>query len=202
MVEPPVSRFQKIQAVVATLFGDRGMAVEDESALHWFRKFIHFWSLVWRSFVRNRGLIRASALAYTTLLALIPLLAVGLGASTRLLKNSEQQTDELIQTVVDELAPQLGLSPATPEERSTLRQGVEEAFHNNLPELVTADPAKRIALANRLAEQLARGSVPADALPQEAARIQTRLSQSIQAVLPLLASGTGQQKTRRINKTV
>src|SRR6185312_834654 len=35
----------------------------------------HFWTLVVRHFVRNRCLIRASALAYTTLLALIPLLA-------------------------------------------------------------------------------------------------------------------------------
>ena len=118
------------------------MAVADDSALHWFRRFVHFWMLVWRSFVRNRGLIRASALAYTTLLALIPLLAVGLGALTRLLKNSEQQTDELIQTVVDELAPQLGLSPVTAAERAEVRPAVEKAFGDSLPALLDGDATK------------------------------------------------------------
>ena len=47
----------------------------------------HFWSLAIRHFLRNRCLIRASALAYTTLLALIPLLAVIVSISTSLLKN-------------------------------------------------------------------------------------------------------------------
>src|SRR5665213_401665 len=46
----------------------------------------HFWTLVARHFVRNRCLIRASSLAYTTLLALIPLLAVVISISTSLLK--------------------------------------------------------------------------------------------------------------------
>ena len=46
----------------------------------------HFCTLAFRHFVRNRCLIRASALAYTTLLALIPLLAVIISISTSLLK--------------------------------------------------------------------------------------------------------------------
>ena len=39
-------------------------------------KFAHFWVLVWKSFTRNRCPVRASALAYVTVLALIPMLAV------------------------------------------------------------------------------------------------------------------------------
>src|SRR5262245_54797502 len=53
-------------------------ALLDENAQHaakW-RRFVHFWVLVGRSFVRNRCPIRASALAYGSLLALIPMLAV------------------------------------------------------------------------------------------------------------------------------
>jgi membrane protein len=50
----------------------------------------HFWTLVARHFVRNRCLIRASALAYTTLLAIIPLLAVVISISTSLLKNVDE----------------------------------------------------------------------------------------------------------------
>ena len=45
-------------------------------------KFIHFWVLVGRSFVRNRCPIRASALSYTTLLALIPMLAVAISVTS------------------------------------------------------------------------------------------------------------------------
>ena len=50
----------------------------------------HFWTLAIRHFVRNRCLVRASSLAYTTLLALIPLLAVILSVSTSLLKNVDE----------------------------------------------------------------------------------------------------------------
>jgi hypothetical protein len=38
-------------------------------------RFVHFWVLVVRQFVRHRCLVRASALSYSTLIALIPLLA-------------------------------------------------------------------------------------------------------------------------------
>ena len=41
----------------------------------------HFWIMAGRSFLRNRCLVRASALTYTTLLALIPLLSVGLSVA-------------------------------------------------------------------------------------------------------------------------
>jgi membrane protein len=54
-------------------------------------RFAHFWTLVARHFVRNRCLIRASALAYTTLLAIIPLLAVVISISTSLLKNAGEE---------------------------------------------------------------------------------------------------------------
>ena len=54
--------------------------------------FLHFWVFVFRSFVKNRCTVRATGLAYTTLLALVPLLAVSLGVSTSLLKSDSDQT--------------------------------------------------------------------------------------------------------------
>src|SRR3989442_801162 len=104
MVKDSVSRVKKFQAEAQALLDEQGMVLVDEARLHPLRRFIHFWVLVGKSFVRNRCPVRASALAYTTLLALIPLLAVGLGVSTKLLQSSEDQQAELIQTVVDELA--------------------------------------------------------------------------------------------------
>jgi membrane protein len=48
--------------------------------------FCHFWAFTVRSFVQNRCLIRASALSYTTLLAMIPLLAIAISVTSSLLK--------------------------------------------------------------------------------------------------------------------
>src|SRR5882757_8144884 len=46
----------------------------------------HFCVLVAKSFVRNRCPVRAAALSYTTLLALIPMLAVAISVTSSLLK--------------------------------------------------------------------------------------------------------------------
>src|SRR5205809_7138533 len=115
-----VSRFQQMRAGAQALLDERGLHDEGHSS-KWHR-FVHFWVLVGRSFARNRCPVRASALAYTTLLALIPLLAVGLGVSTKLLQSSEDQKTDLIQTLVDELAPQLGLASASEEEQAEVRR--------------------------------------------------------------------------------
>src|SRR6476620_9556563 len=106
MAKNSVSHIKKLQAEAKELLDDRGIATLDETQLHPFKKFAHFWVLVGKSFVRNRCPVRASALAYTTLLALIPLLAVGLGVSTKLLQGSEAVTRDMIAKLVDELAPQ------------------------------------------------------------------------------------------------
>src|SRR5436309_2103003 len=82
---------------------EKQIAAGEVPALH---KFIHFWLLVWRSFVRNRCLVRASALSYTTLLALIPMLAVALGVTSSLLKSEgEQQIDAFIEQLVASVTP-------------------------------------------------------------------------------------------------
>src|SRR6267143_4757200 len=136
MAKDSVSQIKKLQAEAQELLDDHGIGVVDETQLHPFKKFVHFWILVGKTFVRNRCLVRSSALAYTTLLALIPLLAVGLGVSTKLLQGSEEQKAELIQTLVDELAPQLGLVAATTEERAEMRNQVAERIQEALPALL------------------------------------------------------------------
>jgi membrane protein len=71
-----------------------------------FRRFVHFWVLVGRSFVRNRCLVHASALAYATLLALIPMLAVAVSVtSTFLKKEGEDHIDQLIVRLVATVTP-------------------------------------------------------------------------------------------------
>ena len=70
-------------------------------------RFIHFWVLVLRSFVRNRCPMRASALSYTTLLALIPTLAVAMSVTSIFLKSKgEAQIERFIQEFVNRMIPQ------------------------------------------------------------------------------------------------
>src|SRR6266404_2700540 len=90
-----VSRFQQMRAGAQALLNENALPHEVQ-APKWHR-FIHFWVLVWRSFVRNRCPVRASALAYASLLALIPMLAVVLSiTSTFLKKEGEEQIDHFI----------------------------------------------------------------------------------------------------------
>jgi len=74
------------------------------------------WRIV-RLFLRNRGPARASALAYTTLLALVPLLAISLSVSALFLPRSETERREQLLTWIEfavaRAAPALGLSDET-----------------------------------------------------------------------------------------
>lgn len=72
----------------------------------------HFWAWVFKSFLQNRCPVRASALAYTTLLALIPVLAIVLSVSASLLKDKgEEQINQIINKFVAKVAFQLDLVP-------------------------------------------------------------------------------------------
>jgi membrane protein len=91
MVKKPFSRLIKILTDVYT---------GGEAELNRLERFAHFCALVIRSFVRNRCFVRASALSYTTLLALIPLLAVAISVTSSLLK---KEGEEKIYQAIDKL---------------------------------------------------------------------------------------------------
>jgi len=94
-----VSRFQKLREDALALLDERTLGSLTEFS-NW-QKFAHFWVLVWKSFARNRCPVRASALAYVTVLALIPMLAVAVSISSALLKQEgEDQIDEFIVKLV------------------------------------------------------------------------------------------------------
>src|SRR6185436_14554179 len=76
-----------------------------------------------KSFIRNRCPLRASALAYTTLLALVPLLAVGVGITTSLLqKEGEAPVRELLSRLVQNVAPMVGLEAKGGDDDAAKRQ--------------------------------------------------------------------------------
>src|SRR5207253_1323285 len=69
------------------------------------------WLLVARSFSRNRCPVRASALAYTTLLGLIPMLFVAVSLSSSLLK--KQGTEGINQFIDRFVSAVVGTGAAT-----------------------------------------------------------------------------------------
>jgi membrane protein len=100
MAKKPLSRLVKILT---------GVYTGAENELNRLERLAHFWALVIRSFVRNRCLVHASALSYTTLLALIPLLAVAISVTSSLLKS---EGEEKIYQVIDQFVSNV-MPPAT-----------------------------------------------------------------------------------------
>jgi membrane protein len=85
----------------------------DERRMPRMHRFVHFCVLLVRTFLRNRCPVRASALAYTTLLALVPMLAVAVSVSSLFLTENRVGSfvDSSVGFVVEQIAPQLGLIP-------------------------------------------------------------------------------------------
>ncbi len=82
-------------------------------ALHAMRRLTQFIWLVVQGFVQNRCPVRAAALSYTSLLALVPVLAVGLSfAKNYLQEASAEVIPQLIDRIVAYVAPQLQFMPA------------------------------------------------------------------------------------------
>src|SRR5665647_299933 len=81
-------------------------------------RFVHFWALVCRQFIRHRCLVRASALSYSTLLALIPLLAIALSVTSTLLKEQDvEKLNQFVEKIVASVTPpgNLGTNSIAPD---------------------------------------------------------------------------------------
>jgi membrane protein len=118
-------KLKKIYRDTYDFLTEKWVVTHEEHQASRLQRFAHFWLLVFKSFARNKGPLRATALAYTTLLGLVPLLAVGFGVASSFLKEKgASSTRDLIQQFVDATVPQLQLlatdtnkvtAPTTPE---------------------------------------------------------------------------------------
>jgi membrane protein len=140
-----IKAFSRLIKILTGVYGGA------ESELSRLERFAHLWALVIRSFVRNRCPVRAAALSYTTLLALIPLLAVAIGVTSSLLKSEgEEQIYQAIDKFISAVVPPPVLSGTN--EPTTLGAGTNLAgiaLLTNAPaiESLTNAPAETSAVA-------------------------------------------------------
>jgi len=115
-----MSWWEKVRVGAQSFFEERGIESGETFARSRLHRYAHFWLLVGKSFIRNRCPVRASALAYTTLLALVPLLAVGVSITTSILqKRGEVPVQEMLSKLIGYVAPALDLE-TRPEDESIL----------------------------------------------------------------------------------
>jgi membrane protein len=90
-----------------------GVQTGAENEFNRLERFAHFCVLVGKSFVRNRCPVRAAALSFATLLALIPMLAVAISVTSSLLKSQgEEKIYAAIDRAVSSIVPP-GTNPVT-----------------------------------------------------------------------------------------
>ena len=113
-----------------------GVSTGAEAEFGRLERFAHFCLLVGKSFVRNRCPIRAAALSYTTLLALIPLLAVAISVTSGLLKNQgEEQIYGAIDRMVSNLVPDATNSVPNADSTAAMPEDSTSANSSSLADL-------------------------------------------------------------------
>jgi len=128
------SRLKRLYQAIYEFLTEKWIETHEEAQISWLQRFAHFWLLVFKSFSRNRCPLRATALAYTTLLALVPLLAVSFGIASSMIKErGPNATREMIERFVDTAVPQLKLVPeeeGKPTARDTAITRMVEFINN------------------------------------------------------------------------
>jgi membrane protein len=108
-------RFSRLLKILAGAVADAHEIFLLEGRLE---RFVHFWALVAGQFIRHRCFERASALSYSTLLALIPLLAVTLNVTSSLLnRQGEDKLTQFVEKAVASIAPRAEIPTNSPYAR-------------------------------------------------------------------------------------
>ena len=133
MANETLNKFKEIHEKTVAFLEEKDLEKQAGERSPRLYRFAHFWLLVGKSFVRNRCPVRASSLAYTTLLAIIPMLAVALSVTTSVLKSQGEEPIRIFVTkMVDNLAP-YAAAPVDPNDptavaaRNTAASKREEA---------------------------------------------------------------------------
>ena len=116
MAGDTVPWWARTRTAIQNFFEEKGIESDERFYRSRLLQSAHFCLLVAKSFFRNRCHVRASALAYTTLLALVPLLAVVMSITTGVLqKQGKEPVERVINQLVDYIAPALNLESRAEE---------------------------------------------------------------------------------------
>lgn len=183
-----VSRFHRIRERARALLDER-VAGSPASMSKW-QRLAHFWVMVCKSFTRNRCPVRASALAYATVLALIPMLAVAMSITSALLKKQgEDQIDQFIVKLVASVTTQVTTKTNSPDDLAD-----RTAETTNPPPSVavvdtTAEPTNNPAMAAGSGETN-KSRLPAFAQAKEAVNTRHAIARYIHEFIQNTRSGT------------
>jgi membrane protein len=147
-----ISKLQKIRASATALLNENAPP-PDHLSSRW-RRFVHFWGLVWRSFARNRCPMRASGLAYATLLALVPMLAVAMSITSTFLKQEgEGRIDQFIVKLVSSVTPPATISSQMDDDNS-LDPGEPDDGGNTVSNSTLAEDQRVVAARKSVAHKI------------------------------------------------
>ena len=136
-----------------------------QSALSWWWRCLMFWRNVFRRFEARGGFIHASSLSYTSLVGMIPVLAVGFSVATSLMvkdgEEGREQVQEWIEKMIQTVAPMLDLE-VRDEAVSTAElpldtEAVKESevafeFNEKMPPSSSSRGGQRQEVARRIAD--------------------------------------------------
>ena len=123
MADGVLIRLKQLFTGAQQVWDDHADAARDEEKLSAAEAFVHFWVLTVRSFVRNRVPVRAAALAYSSLLALVPMLALVLTIGLGFLRG--EQGDKYLEFMIHHVVG--AVVPAA--------EGTESAQHETVKKL-------------------------------------------------------------------
>jgi membrane protein len=169
----PSNRFSRLLKILASAVTDADEIIQPEGPLE---RFVHFCALVTRQFIRNRCFVRASALSFSTLLAIIPLLAVALSVTSSLLSTqNEAKLTQFVESTVASLAPPASIpattltaganSPALIATNFTPAANPAPSNFNRTPSRSAADEGQLSTNTGGLTGPSASASVPATSAP-------------------------------------
>lgn len=157
----------------------------------WYR-FVHFWILVGRSFARNRCPVRASALAYTTVLALIPMLAVAVSITSGLLKKEGEESIDrfIVKLVANVTSATMVEKTATGEIASAPLPDSTAITATNMPTASSVLPESTNRVESPTASNVsATNNLPAFARQAEAVKARRAMSRYVHQFIQNTRSG-------------
>jgi membrane protein len=146
MAEKSGARLRKLYTTAYEFVTEKDIGSDGSATTSKVERFAHFWLLAIKSFLRNKGPLRATALAYATLFSLVPLLAIAVSITTAVLaQKGEDRTKQYLKKMVDYVAPQLQLLRKTDGSKSSVAKDPKVRPEDKQPDVqdkTTAPQAK------------------------------------------------------------